>query len=30
VEGSKLKPVHRTSIEDGWYEPAGDYTTQSF
>ncbi len=29
VEGSKLKPVHRTSIEDGLYEPAGDYTTQS-
>ena len=29
VEGSKLKPVHRTSIEDGLYEPEGDYTTQS-
>jgi branched-chain amino acid transport system substrate-binding protein len=29
VEGAKLTPVHRTSIEDGLYEPAGDYTTQS-
>ncbi len=29
VEDAKLKPVHRTSIEDGLYEPAGDYTTQS-
>ena len=29
VEGGKLKVVHRTSIEDGMYEPEGDYTTQS-
>jgi branched-chain amino acid transport system substrate-binding protein len=29
VEGAKLTPVYRTSIEDGLYEPAGDYTTQS-
>lgn len=28
VEGGKLKVVHRTSIEDGMYEPEGDYTTQ--
>jgi branched-chain amino acid transport system substrate-binding protein len=28
VEGGKLKVVHRTSIEDGLYEPEGDYTTQ--
>jgi branched-chain amino acid transport system substrate-binding protein len=26
VEGGKLKPVHRTSIEDGLYEPEADYT----
>ena len=29
VEGGKLKVVHRTSIEDGLYEPEGDYTTQA-
>lgn len=29
VEDAKLKPMHRTSIEDGLYEPEGDYTTQS-
>jgi branched-chain amino acid transport system substrate-binding protein len=28
VEGGKLTVVHRTSIEDGLYEPEGDYTTQ--
>ena len=28
VEGGKLKVVHRTSIEDGMYEPEADYTTQ--
>lgn len=28
VEGGKLKVVHKTSIEDGLYEPEGDYTTQ--
>ena len=28
VEGGKLKVVHRTTIEDGLYEPEGDYTTQ--
>jgi branched-chain amino acid transport system substrate-binding protein len=28
VEGGKLKVVHRTKIEDGLYEPEGDYTTQ--
>ena len=27
VEGGKLKVVHRTAIEDGLYEPEGDYTT---
>ena len=27
VEGGKLKVVHRTTIEDGLYEPEGDYTT---
>ncbi|MBL8582149.1 MAG: ABC transporter substrate-binding protein [Rhizobiaceae bacterium] len=27
VEGGKLVVVHRTSIEDGLYEPEGDYTT---
>ena len=27
VEGGKLNVVHRTSIEDGLYEPEGDYTT---
>src|SRR5438477_1565314 len=26
VEGGKLKVVHRTSIEDGLYEPEADYT----
>jgi branched-chain amino acid transport system substrate-binding protein len=29
VEGGKLKVVHRTAIEDGLYEPEGDYTTQA-
>ncbi len=28
VEGGKLKVVHRTAIEDGLYDPEGDYTTQ--
>ena len=28
VEGGKLTVVHKTSIEDGMYEPEGDYTTQ--
>ena len=28
VEGQKLKVVHKTAIEDGLYEPEGDYTTQ--
>jgi branched-chain amino acid transport system substrate-binding protein len=28
VEGGKLKVVHKTKIEDGLYEPEGDYTTQ--
>ncbi|MGD9912764.1 MAG: ABC transporter substrate-binding protein [Rhizobiaceae bacterium] len=27
VEGGKLKVVHKTAIEDGLYEPEGDYTT---
>jgi branched-chain amino acid transport system substrate-binding protein len=27
VEGGKLKVVHKTSINDGLYEPEGDYTT---
>ncbi|HEU4987503.1 MAG TPA: ABC transporter substrate-binding protein [Rhizobiaceae bacterium] len=27
VENMKLKVVHRTSIEDGMYEPKADYTT---
>src|SRR5690606_26162798 len=30
VENGKLKVVHRTSIEDGMYEPEGDYTQMSF
>ncbi|TKT83011.1 ABC transporter substrate-binding protein [Aquamicrobium sp. LC103] len=29
VENQKLKVVHRTSIEDGMYEPEADYTTQT-
>lgn len=29
VEGGKLKVVHKTKIEDGLYEPEGDYTTQA-
>jgi branched-chain amino acid transport system substrate-binding protein len=29
VEGQKLAVVHRTTIEDGLYEPEGDYTKQS-
>jgi branched-chain amino acid transport system substrate-binding protein len=28
VEGKRLNVVHRTAIEDGLYEPEGDYTTQ--
>lgn len=27
VEGGKLKVIHKTSINDGVYEPEGDYTT---
>ncbi|MDN2566918.1 ABC transporter substrate-binding protein [Aquibium sp. A9E412] len=30
VENSALKVVHRTSIEDGLYEPEADYTAQPF
>lgn len=30
VEGGKLVKVHTTSLEDGLYEDAVDYTTQSF
>jgi branched-chain amino acid transport system substrate-binding protein len=30
VEGGKLMRVHRTTIEDGMYPDAVDYTTQSF
>jgi branched-chain amino acid transport system substrate-binding protein len=30
VEGGKLVRVHRTSLEDGLYEDAVDYTAQSF
>ena len=30
VEGGKLVRVHRTSIEDGLYDDAVDYTAQSF
>lgn len=30
VSEGKLKVVHRTSIEDGAYEPEADYTTMSF
>ena len=29
VENQKLRVVHRTSIEDGMYEPEGDYSTQA-
>ncbi|MBZ9842142.1 ABC transporter substrate-binding protein [Mesorhizobium sp. CA5] len=29
VEGGKLKVVHKTKIEDGLYEPEGDYTKQA-
>ncbi len=29
VKGGKGQVVHRTSIEDGMYEPEADYTTQS-
>lgn len=29
-EGGRLNVVHKTSIEDGLYEPEGDYTTQPF
>jgi branched-chain amino acid transport system substrate-binding protein len=28
LEGGRLNVVHKTSIEDGVYEPEGDYTTQ--
>ncbi|RWP02945.1 MAG: ABC transporter substrate-binding protein [Mesorhizobium sp.] len=28
VEGGRLNVVHKTKIEDGLYEPEGDYTTQ--
>ncbi len=28
VEGQRLNVTHRTAIEDGLYEPEGDYTTQ--
>ena len=28
VENGRLNVVHRTAIEDGMYEPEGDYTTQ--
>jgi branched-chain amino acid transport system substrate-binding protein len=30
LEGRRLNVVHRTSIEDGRYEPEADYTTQPF
>ncbi len=30
VEGGRLDVIHRTSIEDGMYEPEADYTTMSF
>jgi len=29
VEGGKLTVVHKTTIEDGLYEPEADYTTQA-
>lgn len=29
VEGGRLNVVHKTKIEDGLYEPEGDYTTQA-
>ncbi|MES0065135.1 ABC transporter substrate-binding protein [Mesorhizobium sp. M0074] len=29
VEGGRLNVVHKTKIEDGLYEPEGDYTTQT-
>ena len=29
VEGGKLTVVHKTKIEDGLYEPEGDYTAQA-
>ena len=29
VSEGRLKVVHRTSIEDGMYEPEADYTTQA-
>lgn len=29
LEGGKLTVVHKTSIEDGQYEPEADYTTQA-
>lgn len=30
VENGRLNVVHKTTIEDGLYEPEADYTTQSF
>ncbi len=30
VEGGKLVRVHKTSIEDGMYDDAVDYTTMAF
>ena len=30
VKEGKLEVVHRTSIEDGAYEPEADYTAMSF
>ncbi len=30
VENSRLNVLHRTAIEDGLYEPEGDYTQMSF
>ncbi|TIT53762.1 MAG: ABC transporter substrate-binding protein, partial [Mesorhizobium sp.] len=29
VEGGRLNVVHKTKIEDGLYEPEGDYTSQA-
>lgn len=29
IKGGVANVVHRTAIEDGLYEPEGDYTTQS-
>jgi branched-chain amino acid transport system substrate-binding protein len=30
VEDGRLRVVHKTTIEDGLYDPEADYTTQSF